>query len=759
MIDIKFYILLLILIIILVLILCITARNNIIIGGKYNNKHSNKHHIKHPNEHHIKQSNEHPIKHPIKQSDEHFKLQFEHISKLPKFVDNLLNDNLLNDDDSLIPIHTKKNINEYEVFLPLTKFLCKINNENKLYELSQYKIYKHYIDKFSHKGIFNKLSNNLRLFNEFKHFLLPELKYLKIENIKSLNSLNYDDLEVLTLYRKNNMKQPDMIYETKEIDVNTDKLSNTIKYDIIYILENNKNLLKVILLLKYLLKDTSLVIISIPFFNSYFMVDIITLLQYNFNSVQVIETENTSYNIICTNYLFKTDSDLQNFDSKNFDSKNFKKIFKKQNDNTVNILKILISTDNYNKNREFEINTNYRLIFKALNSEEEKIKFITFIQNNEKIKYLFIFNQLNIYFPLNLLLNKSDIDNFLKHNHFFKINIVKLLNLKSYDSVEGYKHIASINYKLMNPNDNVNDELYDLIENEGNEVLKITNLDKKLILHKQYLDTIPLSKFKELDNLLQTKNQLLNQLPPNQLSPNQKITFFKILEILEEYKFQDILKNNNKILCTEEISHNLNFFTKKHKLDFLETTNLETTNLETTNLETKNLEYTKYNLIITDDDNETKIYEHFLLSLLHLQNGGSLIINFLLPVSTPLSIFMIITLLEYFHRVDYFKSSFDKTKLEVYLICIDYKGLNNDTNKNTNKKEELFKVHELVKKNQFTQEYLDELEKNNYTNFYTYKKMYYFSTNKLITNVITEINKYLFLSQRRDGAPYGVNVV
>ena len=73
MIDIKFYILLFILIIILVLILCITARNNIIIGGK----HHIKHHIKQSNEHPIKQSNENSIKQSNENSNEYFKLQYE----------------------------------------------------------------------------------------------------------------------------------------------------------------------------------------------------------------------------------------------------------------------------------------------------------------------------------------------------------------------------------------------------------------------------------------------------------------------------------------------------------------------------------------------------------------------------------------------------------------------------------------------------------------------------------------------------------
>lgn len=693
---------------------------------------------------------------------------FNKVSTLPATVDDIYGSkaiNLVDEPDVVV-------LNEFWAFYPLVNyqiFMFKsLSTHNpymlKLYSLPQFQLYKHYIDKMR-IDVFNNISNNFGIFTQFHHFLLPNLKYLRIGNDnaeKTYEAMEFDDYELLQLYRLNNLsKKGTMVFD--RIKTIADRKDST--YDIVYvyipcfkwsIVKNydytecySMELLRTILNLSHILKKTSLVIILIPFFNSLFMVDIITLLQYYFDRVEIIQTvvdspifpNNTPYKVICTHYLFKhIDPKLTNIVNSGTIPTNDLfpiRLFKTQNEETINILKMLISTSIMNRSMEIKSVTNLINEFKALNTEIERDNFINFIQENEKIKALQIFNLLNIKPLFTLIFNHSHIDMYMNYD-------------------------KSLLVELNNDNDQNNDN----------------NFENLLVIHKSYLDRINFKEFKELDNLLRITKLLKIHIKNKKVSQ----AYFKMLEILEDNQFYKTLSKISAFHICEAPGQFIQAFThfcNKYKLKYVwkaQTLRPDSTNtaLHDTYGYIKNnpnswlygkdntgditsianiLSYEErskrelYNFITSDcgigfsnnyNAQEAEIefinYCQFMTMLLCLQPNGVTAMKVFLPLTRPLSIFMVTTLLQHFKNVIYFKPSLNLTSSEIYIVCKNYNGIT------TKLREELLNIYKMVKNGKVD----DLISANNLNISSTLQKKYYNGTYKMIINTIKGINKYLF---------------
>ena len=698
---------------------------------------------------------------------------FNKINTLPDTVDDIYGNraiNLVDEDDVVV-------LNEFWAFYPLVNYqifmfkdLTKHNPYMvRLYALPEFQIYKHYIDKM-HIDVFDKISNNFGIFTQFHHFLLPNLKYLRIGNNvadRASEAMEFDDYELLQLYRLNNLSQKDtMVFDRiKEIkdrikEIKDRKLLQISNYDIVYIyipcfkwskVKNydftecySMELLRTILEFPHILKKSSLVIILIPFFNSLFMVDIITLLQYYFDRVEIIQTvvdstifpNNTPYKVICTHYLFKhIDTKLAHIANSDTIPTNDLfpiRLFKTQNEETINILKMLISTARDNKNNEIKYVTNLINKFKALKTEIERDNFINFIQENEKIKALHILNSLNIKPLFTLIFNHSHINMYMNYD--------KPLLVELGDDDNGQT------------NDN--------------------NFENLLNIHKTYLDRIHFKDFKELDNLLRITKLLKIQIKNKKVSQ----AYFKMLEILEDNQFHKTLSTISAFHICEAPGQFIQAFThfcNKYKLKYIwkaQTLKPDSNNtaLHDTYGYIKNnpnswlygddhtgditsianiLSYEEgskkelYNFITSDcgigfsknynaqeEEIEFINYCQFMTMLLCLQPNGVTAMKVFLPLTRQLSIFMITTLLQNFKRAIYFKPSLNITSSEIYIVCKNYNGINKIL------REELLKIYKMVK--------IGKMEELNIDS--SMQKRYYNGTHKMIINTIKGINKYLF---------------
>lgn len=689
---------------------------------------------------------------------------FNKINTLPDTVGDIYGTkaiNLLDEPDVVV-------LNEFWAFYPLANyqiFMFKdLTTHNpymlKLYSLPEFKIYKHYIDKMV-IDVFNKISNNFGIFTQFHHFLLPNLKYLRIGNgiaERVSDAMEFDDYELLHLYRLNNLSKAGTMVFDRIQTIKDIKLLQISNYDIVYIyipcfkwsiVKNydfterySMELFKTILEFPHILKKSSLVIILIPFFNSLFMVDIITLLQYYFDKVEIIQTivdspiwpNNTPYKVICTHYLFK------HIDPKFIHIANSGtiptndlfpiRLFKTQNEETINILKMLISTAKINRSMEIKYVTNLITEFKSLNTEIERDNFINFIQENEKIKALHILNSLNIKPLFTLIFNSSYIEHYM-----------------SYDE--------SLLVELDDDNGQNNDN----------------NFENLLAIHKTYLDRINFKEFKELDNLLRITKLLKVQIKNKKVSQ----AYFKMLEILEDNQFHKSLSTISAFHICEAPGQFIQAFThfcNKYKLKYTwkaQTLKPDSNNtaLHDTYGYIKNnpnswlygedrtgditsianiLSYEEgskkelYNFITSDcgirfsnnynaqeEEIEFINYCQFMTMLLCLQPHGVTVMKVFLPLTRSLSIFMITTLLQNFKRVIYFKPSLNLTSSEIYIVCKNYNGIN------TTLREELLKIYKMVKSSKIELN-IDPL----------LQKRYYNGTYKMIINTIKGINKYLF---------------
>jgi hypothetical protein len=121
-------------------------------------------------------------------------------------------------------------------------------------------------------------------------------------------------------------------------------------------------------------------------------------------------------------------------------------------------------------------------------------------------------------------------------------------------------------------------------------------------------------------------------------------------------------------------------------------------------------------------------YCQFMTMLLCLQPHGVTAMKVFLPLTRPLSIFMITTLLQNFKRVIYFKPSLNLTSSEIYIVCKNYNGIT------ITLREELLNIYQMVKSGNKIELNIDPI----------LQKIYYNGTYKMIINTIKGINKYLF---------------
>ena len=189
--------------------------------------------------------------------------------------------------------------NKFWAFYPLTHFQSFIFkkplqlNEYHLNVIEQNPQFKEIIQELLNKDLFTFPCINIGIFAKYKQFSAPKLRYLQI------GKQNNNDNELLALYRQSHISIKDT-YEYIYID--SEKLNelnaihsifNIVYFDLMgaddYVYSAHV-LYKTLFYFLRIINVTSLVIIQVANYNSQFMVDIITILQYIFKSVHIVRT-------------------------------------------------------------------------------------------------------------------------------------------------------------------------------------------------------------------------------------------------------------------------------------------------------------------------------------------------------------------------------------------------------------------------------------------------------------------------------------
>ena len=426
-----------------------------------------------------------------------------------------------------LPPHIK---NKFWAFYPLTHFQSFMFkkplqlNEYHLRVIEQNPQFKSIIADLLNKDLFAFPSINLGIFSKYKQFSAPKLRYLQI------GSPNNNDNELLALYRQSHISIKDK-YEYIFIGEKIEELA-TIKgvFNIIYFdLMDHYVLYKLLFHFSHIIDASSLVIIQLVNYNSQFMIDIITILQYIFKSVHIIRT-------IMNLDLYQTRSIV----CEHFDIIKFKKILLQLNkfmdkDHTlfIQILKnnseneirskssqILIDiSETIEKNRLDHINEINQLMDFVCSEETNEIDLnkLKTIQDSEKLKAINILNLLKIKPNFSLLFSIKDVDKFMKYDYPLSVQITNSAPILKYEELH---------------------KLFVFLESE-------------LFLHKAYLHRVEWKKFKMLDTLFR-RTKLLKQILRDKKIVHKSWllsqAYFKMMEILHEGNLCNLPQLNNSTL-------------------------------------------------------------------------------------------------------------------------------------------------------------------------------------------------------------------
>ena len=675
--------------------------------------------------------------------------------------------------------------NKFWAFYPLTHFQSFIFkkplqlNEYHLKVIEQNPQFKEIIQELLNKDLFTFPCINIGIFAKYKQFSAPKLRYLQI------GKQNNNDNELLALYRKSHISIKDT-YEY--IYINSEKLNelndihgifNIVYFDLMgaddYVYSAHI-LYKTLFYFLRIINVTSLVIIQVANYNSQFMVDIITILQYIFKSVHIVRTIMNldiyqTRSIICEHFdIIKFEKILSQLHTLDKDYTLFVKLLKDQQDHKItSSLKILTDiSETIGNNRLSHIKKMEQLMYFVYSEEKNEIDLnkLKTIQDSEKLKAINFLSLLKIKPTFSLLFSIKDVENFMNYDYPLSIKISNI----EFD-------ITNLKYE--------------------NIYQSFIFLESEFFLHKAYLHRVEWKKFKILDFLFR-RTKVLKQIIRNKKLVHKSWllsqAYFKMLEILHEtnlcgahithirafhiceapgqfikscQKYVEIMNKRGTKLSYDWNAQSLRATDQNTALDdvygFLSDPQMKDKWLygadhtgDITSYENI-LNYEQisknsgYNMITSDCGIQFSIYEfqeeeieyinysQFITMLLCLQKGGSCAMKVFLPLARPMSLYMGHLLFEYFETVIYFKPSLNLTSSEIYLIGKGYKTIPDSVRGH---------ILALHKNKMNLKDILPNLHNDNH--YLINIKKHYESCNKLVFNSISCINKYLFFYNYMD---------